>query len=362
MQRRQCSVLQIPPWFHICVGLNTGCRSGPFKGHIRIRMLISKLDRFLIGSGSLIWKWWIWMPPVSYIQHLLLELRIFLSLIDYHWLLYKYEFSAHCIKFPNRWTLIIFIQLSVFSSFKKEKILDLTCVYGILNSDPVPQWHLKVVSLWSTECTPALCVNSGLSVGSLFVIVVYSVLFCEFFIHLNTMQSSKVPTASAICNQLPGRICFSLKGQSTKKSPPPFTCLFCYYLSIYLRNSGEKTWQSGGRCHPFYFSEFKFPKFAATYFQGNVSHQYSRKPLKYSLLPLQTQGDQLVSHCLFLYIFLMILCGRKVLIWVISNWRHALTLVLKQMSFYIFATAKLGFPFAENFNWCAFPWQVFTIF
>jgi hypothetical protein len=41
-------------------------------------------------------------------------------------------------------------------------------------------------------------------------------------------------------------------------------------------------------------SEFKFAKFAATYFQGNVSHQYSRKPLKYSLLPLQTQGDQLV--------------------------------------------------------------------
>ena len=42
-------------------------------------------------------------------------------------------------------------------------------------------------------------------------------------------------------------------------------------------------------------SEFKFVKFAATYFQGNVTHQYSRKPLKYSLLTLQTQGDQLVS-------------------------------------------------------------------
>ena len=41
-------------------------------------------------------------------------------------------------------------------------------------------------------------------------------------------------------------------------------------------------------------SEFKFQKFASTYFQGNVTHQYSRKPLKYSLLPLQTQGDQLV--------------------------------------------------------------------
>lgn len=42
-------------------------------------------------------------------------------------------------------------------------------------------------------------------------------------------------------------------------------------------------------------SEFKFQKFAATYFQGNIGHQYSRKPLKHSLLPLHTQGDQLVS-------------------------------------------------------------------
>lgn len=42
-------------------------------------------------------------------------------------------------------------------------------------------------------------------------------------------------------------------------------------------------------------SEFKFQKFAATYFQGNVGHQYSRKPLKHPLLPLHTQGDQLVG-------------------------------------------------------------------
>lgn len=42
-------------------------------------------------------------------------------------------------------------------------------------------------------------------------------------------------------------------------------------------------------------SEFKFQKFAATYFQGNITHQYSRKPLKHPLLPLHTQGDQLVS-------------------------------------------------------------------
>ena len=44
-------------------------------------------------------------------------------------------------------------------------------------------------------------------------------------------------------------------------------------------------------------SEFKFAKFAATFFQGNVGPQYSRKALKQSLLPLQTQGDQLVSGC-----------------------------------------------------------------
>lgn len=42
-------------------------------------------------------------------------------------------------------------------------------------------------------------------------------------------------------------------------------------------------------------SEYKFQKFAATYFQGSASHQYQRKPLKNSLLPLQTQGDTMVS-------------------------------------------------------------------
>lgn len=43
-------------------------------------------------------------------------------------------------------------------------------------------------------------------------------------------------------------------------------------------------------------SEFKFQKFAATYFQGNITHQCSRKPLKHPLLPLHTQGDQLVCN------------------------------------------------------------------
>lgn len=43
-------------------------------------------------------------------------------------------------------------------------------------------------------------------------------------------------------------------------------------------------------------SEYRFQKFAATYFQSNATHQYSRKPLKSSLLSLQTQGDQLVIN------------------------------------------------------------------
>merc|ERR1712223_1643603 len=49
-------------------------------------------------------------------------------------------------------------------------------------------------------------------------------------------------------------------------------------------------------------SEFKFQKYASTYFQGNVTHQYSRKPLKSSLLPLQTQGDQLAALALWITI------------------------------------------------------------
>ncbi len=43
-------------------------------------------------------------------------------------------------------------------------------------------------------------------------------------------------------------------------------------------------------------SEYKFPKFAATYFQGNVTHTYSKKKLKHSLLPLKHEVDQLVSN------------------------------------------------------------------
>lgn len=49
-------------------------------------------------------------------------------------------------------------------------------------------------------------------------------------------------------------------------------------------------------------SEYKFQKYAATYFQGNVNHQYSRKQLKQPLLQLQTQGDQLAAMALWITI------------------------------------------------------------
>lgn len=43
-------------------------------------------------------------------------------------------------------------------------------------------------------------------------------------------------------------------------------------------------------------SEYKFAKFAATYFQGNTTHTYVRRSLKQPLLFHDDEGDQLVSH------------------------------------------------------------------
>ncbi|XP_022531702.2 unconventional myosin-VIIa isoform X1 [Astyanax mexicanus] len=42
-------------------------------------------------------------------------------------------------------------------------------------------------------------------------------------------------------------------------------------------------------------SEYKFAKFAATYFQGNTTHTYVRRPLKQPLLFLEDEGDQLAA-------------------------------------------------------------------
>jgi myosin-7 len=41
--------------------------------------------------------------------------------------------------------------------------------------------------------------------------------------------------------------------------------------------------------------EYLFSKFAATYFQGSASAEFSKRPLKQSLLPLRTEGDQLAA-------------------------------------------------------------------
>lgn len=44
-------------------------------------------------------------------------------------------------------------------------------------------------------------------------------------------------------------------------------------------------------------SEYKFAKFAATYFQGTTTHTYTRRPLKQPLLFHDDEGDQLVRPC-----------------------------------------------------------------
>lgn len=49
-------------------------------------------------------------------------------------------------------------------------------------------------------------------------------------------------------------------------------------------------------------SEYKFQKFAATYFQANANHQYQRKPIKMPLLPLLTQADSMASIALWITI------------------------------------------------------------
>lgn len=49
-------------------------------------------------------------------------------------------------------------------------------------------------------------------------------------------------------------------------------------------------------------TEYKFQKYAATYFQGNAGHQYQRKSLKQPLLPLATQGDCKAANALWITI------------------------------------------------------------
>ncbi|XP_063242397.1 myosin-VIIa-like isoform X2 [Bacillus rossius redtenbacheri] len=49
-------------------------------------------------------------------------------------------------------------------------------------------------------------------------------------------------------------------------------------------------------------SEFNFRKFAMTYFRGNINFQYSRRPIRHSLLELPHPGDQLAARALWITI------------------------------------------------------------
>lgn len=44
-------------------------------------------------------------------------------------------------------------------------------------------------------------------------------------------------------------------------------------------------------------SDYKFSKFAATYFQGNATPSWLKKKIKQPLLGLKHEIDQLVSQC-----------------------------------------------------------------
>ncbi|CAH0700789.1 unnamed protein product [Spodoptera exigua] len=50
------------------------------------------------------------------------------------------------------------------------------------------------------------------------------------------------------------------------------------------------------------FDEFNFRKFAATYFLGNTTHQYSRRPLKHPLLDLPSPVDKMAAQALWITI------------------------------------------------------------
>lgn len=48
--------------------------------------------------------------------------------------------------------------------------------------------------------------------------------------------------------------------------------------------------------------EYVFSKFAATYFQGNATPEYTKKPLRQPLLPLKSEGDQLAALAVWITI------------------------------------------------------------
>lgn len=49
-------------------------------------------------------------------------------------------------------------------------------------------------------------------------------------------------------------------------------------------------------------SEYKFSKFAATFFQGNATHTYIRRPIRTSLLDLKSESDHLAALAVWITI------------------------------------------------------------
>lgn len=49
-------------------------------------------------------------------------------------------------------------------------------------------------------------------------------------------------------------------------------------------------------------SDYRFGKFAATYFQKNATHFYIRKPLRYPLLAHENIGDQMAALAVWITI------------------------------------------------------------
>lgn len=49
-------------------------------------------------------------------------------------------------------------------------------------------------------------------------------------------------------------------------------------------------------------SEYKFSKFAATFFQGNATHTYIRRPIRTSLLQLKSESDHMAALAVWITI------------------------------------------------------------
>ncbi|XP_071454099.1 myosin-VIIa-like [Hetaerina americana] len=59
---------------------------------------------------------------------------------------------------------------------------------------------------------------------------------------------------------------------------------------------------AGSKDTPENLTQYNFQKFASTYFNGNVNHMYSRRPIKHPLLQLSNPGDILAAQALWITI------------------------------------------------------------